>query len=199
MADFLVFWTNFWYGLDLHETGKNFKLGDVNQIIMWFSDVILRLKTWLPWVALICTRFSVAAIFFPSAASGYKNRHKDPYTAPTLLRIWNSQLECGLLTTKCHFNFQGTIQVSHALYQIRIFHSWARNRARRVLVNAKKSTEVDAPLQPGCRSRGDPDSNRLLRPVLQSYFGQGCCLPHSDLQAVWKHESSRGKGQALWR
>ena len=45
------------------------------------------------------------------------------------------------------FNFQETDQVSHASYQTQIFHALTRTRARRGLVDAKISTEINVPLQ----------------------------------------------------
>ena len=51
------------------------------------------------------------------------------------------------------FNFQETNRVSHVSYQTRIFHTYIRNRAQRGLVDAKISTEINAPLQQQRRPR----------------------------------------------
>ena len=51
------------------------------------------------------------------------------------------------------FNFQETNRVSHVSYQTRIFHTYTRNRAQRGLVDAKISTEINAPLQQQRRPR----------------------------------------------
>ena len=51
------------------------------------------------------------------------------------------------------FNFQETNRVSHVSYQTRIFHTNIRNRAQRGLVDAKISTEINAPLQQQRRPR----------------------------------------------
>ena len=47
------------------------------------------------------------------------------------------------------FNFQGTSQVSHALYQTQIFRvdALTQNHAQRGLVDAKIYTEINVPLQ----------------------------------------------------
>ena len=51
------------------------------------------------------------------------------------------------------FSFQGTDQVSHASYRAQMFHAKTRNRARRGLVDAKISTEINVPLQQQRRPR----------------------------------------------
>ena len=51
------------------------------------------------------------------------------------------------------FNFQETNRVSHVSYQTRCFHTYTRNRAQRGLVDAKISTEINAPLQQQRRPR----------------------------------------------
>ena len=51
------------------------------------------------------------------------------------------------------FSFQGTDQVSHASYRAQMFHAKTRNRARRGLVDAKISTEINASLQQQRRPR----------------------------------------------
>ena len=51
------------------------------------------------------------------------------------------------------FNFQETKRVSHVSYQTRIFHTYTRNRAQRGLVDAKISTDINAPLQQQRRPR----------------------------------------------
>ena len=51
------------------------------------------------------------------------------------------------------FNFQETNRVSHVSYQTRIFHTYTRNRAQRDPVDAKISTEINAPLQQQRRPR----------------------------------------------
>ena len=51
------------------------------------------------------------------------------------------------------FILQGTYQVSHSLYRTRNYHSWTRICARRELVDAKISTEINAPLQQQRRPR----------------------------------------------
>ena len=51
------------------------------------------------------------------------------------------------------FNFQETNRASHVSYQKLIFHTYTRNRAQRGLVDAKISTEINAPLQQERRPR----------------------------------------------
>ena len=51
------------------------------------------------------------------------------------------------------FNFQETNRISDVSYQKRIFHTYTRNRAQRGRVDAKISTEINAPLQQQRRPR----------------------------------------------
>ena len=80
------------------------------------------------------------------------------------------------------FNFQETNRISHVSYQKQIFHTYTRNRAQRGLVDAKISTEINAPLQQQRRPRFK--IGRLGGAISALAVDQGClCCPKTRIRA----------------